>query len=213
MRNSDAETAFRQTINWYSQNALEYHTITKDYTPDGREKFMVSLPQDGVVLDIGTTTGRDTNYFQKSGLKSVGIDIAKGCIRTAQALYPNANFLLADIRNLPFPSNFCDCIWMRSVLLHLPTRADVQQALKETKRVLKPKGICCIRVKLRTDKESELKLVTDSRVEEERLFRFFTRKEILKIVRESGLSVMQQQTYPDNTEPEKVECLNITATK
>ncbi len=55
------------------------------------------------------------------------------------------NFKKADLRQLPFPSDYADYVLLDNVLEHLPM-ADVPIVLYEIRRVLKPSGRCVIAV-------------------------------------------------------------------
>lgn len=53
----------------------------------------------------------------------------------------NIELVCADARRLPFKNNFFDLVFMVGVLQEIP---DVQKALKEIKRVLKPSGALAV---------------------------------------------------------------------
>jgi SAM-dependent methyltransferase len=89
------------------------------------------------ILDIGSGPGRwykfiegrlpDTTYY--------GIDLHPGMLRN----HPNTSHVsLADVQTLPFPDHAFDVVMANHMLFHVQ---DIDAALQECRRVLKPGGI------------------------------------------------------------------------
>jgi len=81
-----------------------------------------------------------------NGVDYFGVDISENLIDIAKRTYPEANFQVADGRNLPFPDNYFDKVFSISVLHHIPSKDLRIQHLKEMNRVLKPGGLLVFRV-------------------------------------------------------------------
>lgn len=100
-----------------------------------------NIPPQGRLLDIATGTG-DIAYEgmqQVSGLQAVGGDFTLEMMQAGK-LYPERQTIQwvgADTLSLPFPGNYFDAVTsgflMRNVI-------DVDKALREQMRVLKPRG-------------------------------------------------------------------------
>lgn len=108
------------------------------------------------VLDLGCGRGRHMHglYWQDEGLDCVGLDLSwedcHGAIEGFFQLPPpegaaprSASFTTGDAARLPFPDHSFDRIICSEVLEHLP---DVDAALAEINRILKPGGRLAISV-------------------------------------------------------------------
>lgn len=95
--------------------------------------------EDKIVLDAGCGMGRYSYVAAKLGAKIViGIDIHNGVVYAKQNCKElNAEFIKADIFNLPFKSGVFDSIMSIGVLHHT---GDVHAAFKCLSKVLKPSG-------------------------------------------------------------------------
>jgi SAM-dependent methyltransferase len=100
---------------------------------------VLGLIPEGTVtlLDIACGTGIVTRRLAEAGLDVTGADAAYGMLRRATERMPG-RVVLADIRQLPFPSASFDAvsaIW----LLHLLD--DAERVVAEVARVLRPGGV------------------------------------------------------------------------
>jgi SAM-dependent methyltransferase len=68
------------------------------------------------------------------------LDVSAAIISAAVARYPKLKPYAADVRALPFEPDAFDAIVSNSTLDHFETKADIDAALKELYRVLKPGG-------------------------------------------------------------------------
>jgi SAM-dependent methyltransferase len=91
-----------------------------------------------LVLEIGCGTGLFTKELVKTGHTIVAIDISDALIRKAEKRIASANvhFISGNAYNTDFPLEHFDFIVGSSSLHHL----DVEKALKEFFRILKPGG-------------------------------------------------------------------------
>jgi len=89
------------------------------------------------LLDIGCGTGQSRQIYEEKTSGYVGIDLSLEALRLARRKHPEAAWRLADACRLPFGDSVFDAVAFSSVLHHIP---DLQPALSEARRVLKPGG-------------------------------------------------------------------------
>ncbi|WP_281227346.1 class I SAM-dependent methyltransferase [Flavobacterium aquiphilum] len=95
-------------------------------------------PSKGMILDIGAGTGDFLSVAQNNGWKTIGVepsDKAKGIAKAKGVLFVENTSELE--------SHSCDVISMWHVLEHVP---DLDQQIKELKRLLKPNGTLIVAV-------------------------------------------------------------------
>ena len=94
------------------------------------------------ILEIGCSTGKDAKYYVNYCSFFFGIDISDEAIKKATSLnLKNSEFLCTDGHIIPKKDKEFDCVIVNSLLHHL----DLEKALKEIHRVLKPKGLLIFR--------------------------------------------------------------------
>lgn len=97
------------------------------------------------VLEIGYGMGSDHVQLGKRGALLHGIDLTEGNLPITQKhlAYRNLQSELrtGDAENLPYEDNSFDFVWSVGVLHHTP---DMEKAIDEVYRVLKPGGGCFI---------------------------------------------------------------------
>jgi ubiquinone/menaquinone biosynthesis C-methylase UbiE len=93
------------------------------------------------VLEIGCGGGIDSAEFARNGALVTSTDFTEIGVRTTSELLKEAglpvNAVQADATNLQFEDETFDCVYSFGVLHHVP---DIDKALSEIKRVLKPGG-------------------------------------------------------------------------
>lgn len=92
------------------------------------------------VLDIGCGNGRLYQLFKDASVFYAGIDYSEALIQIAKQKFPQTQFVVAEMRKLPFLDHEFNVIFCIAVFHHLPTPETRVQALREMKRVLKPGG-------------------------------------------------------------------------
>lgn len=99
------------------------------------------------LLDIGCNWGRWTLAASRASWHPTGIDRAKKSVgaarRVAQQLGIDAEYVVADARELPFADASFDAVFSYSVLQHL-AKEDLPRVVAEIRRVLRPGGIAWI---------------------------------------------------------------------
>lgn len=90
------------------------------------------------VLDAGCGEGYGTALLARSARRAVGVELVAGVHAHAACTYPGAEFLLADVCDLPLPDGCMDAVVSFQVIEHLP---DIGRYLSEIARVLRPGGV------------------------------------------------------------------------
>ncbi|HDL75021.1 MAG TPA: class I SAM-dependent methyltransferase [bacterium] len=199
----------------------DYNLIAEDFA-----RSRVFIPEDisnlgeystkgEKVLDAGCGNGWLSEVLRNKETDYIGIDSSEKLINIAKRNYPQAKFQKDNVLKLSFPSDFFNKVYSVSVLHHIPSKELQIKALKEMKRVLKPKGILILRVwnlwwndpkswKL-IFKYTFLKLIGKSKLDfkdifyswknsrskivTDRYIHCFTKGELKSLVKKSGFSV------------------------
>ena len=93
------------------------------------------------VLEIGCGVGTDGAQFAKAGAIYTGVDLTDAAVDLARKNFAAhdlpGDFRVADAEALDFPDESFDIVYSHGVLHHTP---DIQAAINEVHRVLKPGG-------------------------------------------------------------------------
>jgi ubiquinone/menaquinone biosynthesis C-methylase UbiE len=91
-------------------------------------------------LEVGCSTGMNTNYLADFFKECVGIDIDEKAVQYGRLHQKqNVNFLIGDAMRLPLAKNSFDIVVCNHVYEHVP---DSHELMNEVFRVLKPGGFC-----------------------------------------------------------------------
>lgn len=150
--NKDAHDHLSEEAEYFNQSLSNVDLIKIDinraFNRDSREgQFILKhIPKNlkaKQVLDIGCGIGDTSVFFAKRGAKVVGIDISPKAIEISKKLsklHQTNNltkFKTGDIQKLDYKANSFDIVNGKAVLHHV----DLNQAITEVHRVLKPGGI------------------------------------------------------------------------
>lgn len=92
------------------------------------------------ILDLGCGSGRLYQLFAEKSISYVGADFSEGQIVEAQKHYPDAEFVVAEMVDLPFEDKSFDTIYCIAAFHHLSTASARTKSLSEMHRVLKSGG-------------------------------------------------------------------------
>lgn len=102
--------------------------------------------QDRVVVEVGAGTGRVTRMLVNGGAKVVASEAADGMFQLGKASVPEAEWILADARDLPVPDQSADvgvAGWVFGHVRHWEPerwREEIGRGLDELARVVRPGG-------------------------------------------------------------------------
>lgn len=204
-------TDSKSTIAWYDENAEQYASNLSKYPApqDLSEKFLDYL-LGSHILDAGCAGGRDTAYFTEQGYQVTGLDLSEGLITTARIKHPKCTFVVGDFRELPFQDKEFDGVWAHASLVHMDSKQDTEDAIKEFARVLNDDGILYIFVKT-SDRETDI--VNDKLSGHDRFFRYYNDEEISLMLSSSGFNILESFPHDDPAGRDDVKWLVFYAQK
>ena len=133
---------------------MNYSTIAKGYNELYKEEQTRKLKQISKILkikkhykllDVGCGTGISTNFFD---CKTTGIDPCKELLQQG-----TKNLIQGQAENLPFKDNEFDIVISVTAVHNFK---NINKAIKEMKRVLKPKGQLVVSILKRSKKLKEI---------------------------------------------------------
>lgn len=118
----------------------KFYSVVKNST-ECYETFLLSNCYNKKILEYGCGTGSYAFFLAKHDAKVVGIDISEVAIKLAKARakeesLKNITFLVTDAEAMQFEDSSFDIVCGTGILHHL----QIDKALKELVRVLKPEG-------------------------------------------------------------------------
>ncbi len=134
----------RDTKEFYNDTFYGKGLLSEPNTPGSYKALSKILKELGVkeksfnkkILDIACGSGKFIEVASEF-IESYGIDISEVAIGIAKKRIPKANFRVGESENLPYDDNFFDFITCFGSLEHF---IDMDKALREMKRVIKPDG-------------------------------------------------------------------------
>lgn len=94
------------------------------------------------LLDLGCGTGEHLAALSKLGISCTGIDASESMIRIAKLRFPNSiNFIKDNIKSFSYNQKFDIIISLFGSLDYMVENSDINSALKNTGKALKPDGI------------------------------------------------------------------------
>ena len=130
------------------EEKYKYYDFTEPHKDMKKIAGMLNKRKVKKVLDLGCGAGRNLLYLAKKEFEMYGIDIAeKGIEITKKNLRKEklkANLKIGNVfKKLPYKSNFFDAVVSVQVLQH-NNLSQINKAIKEIERILKPQGIVFI---------------------------------------------------------------------
>ena len=179
------------TIDTYNKSATDYENETKDFWdrfPSTIIDHFEKSCKKGKVLDIGSGPGRDALLLKERGFDVVCLDASDKMVELCKQ--KDLEAVVGDYMHIPFSEASFDGVWAYTSLLHI-AKKDLDKALIEIKRVLKPGGIFGLGM---IEGEQEL-YRHSSGIHLPRYFAFYTEKELEEILRKHGFKMVYFETF------------------
>jgi len=128
-----------QNTRAYDEIALLFSS-TREYIWKDIKPLKRFATKEHRILDIGCGNGRLYQLFEDLSIEFTGIDISANLIKIAEEKYPDATFIVGDMRKLPFEEGSFDIAYSIAAVHHLPPEGQ-QEVLHEVARVLVPGGL------------------------------------------------------------------------
>ena len=106
-----------------------------------RVLLQTDLKPDAAVLDAGCGTGTNSVWLAKQGFNVTGADFSEFALSEAEGKDEGINYRREDLTALSLEDASFDAVICIGVLMHIP---DVEKALQELVRVLRPGGYLII---------------------------------------------------------------------
>ena len=123
----------------YNRFANEFAS-TRVYLWDDILPLLNYIKKNDRVLDIGCGNGRLYQILKENQVDYTGLDISEELIYIAKNKYPEADFIVGDMKKLFFADFTFDVIFSIASFHHLLDKKTRIESLKEMKRVLKKDG-------------------------------------------------------------------------
>jgi len=78
-------------------------------------------------LDYGSGLGYSSEFLDKQGFKTIGVDINPHMIKAAMEVYPTGNFVLIPKNQLPFSDQSFDVVYSSLVLFEIDSLDNIRQ--------------------------------------------------------------------------------------
>jgi SAM-dependent methyltransferase len=111
-----------------------------EYWQYGRTFFELAPPPRGRTLEVGCGEGRVTRDLAKRGHDVVAVDAASTLIKLAREADSKNHYLRCDAARLPFATSSFDLAVFYNSLMDVD---DMEGAVREAARVLRPGGTMC----------------------------------------------------------------------
>lgn len=115
----------------------------------------IDLSQENIaVMDVGAEAGRFSLLAANSKATVVSVDVNSYALKRLKLKTKEVNIIQADARHLPLNDEVFDVIFMIEVLDYIP---ELDQALSECKRTLKPNASCILSFGNKSSLKAQLK--------------------------------------------------------
>lgn len=190
---NDPSEVTKDTYNKHFQTYVESTIpVASGEFKDWMDLYLSYLPKGGTILEIGSASGRDAQYFASKGFSLLCTDIISEGLR----LLSEKGFKtkIYDFRNPPDPAwiNTFDGYFANAVLLHAKPH-DFQQALQNIHLILKEEGVAAISLK-----NGSGELITSEKMGAPRYFCFHNEIEIREIFRDLSFEIIDLRHLEKN---------------
>jgi len=126
-------------MNEYNSFAGQF-SQTREYLWDDIKPLLKYIKENDKVLDIGCGNGRLYHVLKEKQILYTGFDLSEELIKIAKTKYPEASFVVGDMKKLPFLAESFDVVFCIAAFHHLAIAEERLQTLREMKRVVKTGG-------------------------------------------------------------------------
>jgi SAM-dependent methyltransferase len=137
-----------EVMDCYNRTAKEYaekflnELDGKPFDRNLLDRFSDILPDGSMIYDFGCGSGQTTKYIHdKRRHRIMGLDFAGDAIQLAKQNFVEIEFVVDEMLHSNMPSRSADGLLAFYAIVHF-TYAEVEQALKQWMRLLKPDAIC-----------------------------------------------------------------------
>jgi len=198
-----------RTRSAYDQLAGTYAEVNSGDVPDPLLKLARTLVRHvgpgARIIDVGCGAGRDVRWFESQGVQVAAVDLSEAMLAQARDLTGSA-LLQMDMRHLAWCDASFDGAWCAASLLHLPKR-EVQRALGEVWRILKPGGMAMVSVK-QGEGEAWAGGYVDGVM---RFFAYYRQAEMVAILQDAGFAVRGAEEWCSSSHGEWLSFLCVPA--
>jgi len=179
------------------------------------------------ILDLGCGNGRFYEMLEGKDIEYIGVDVSKELIDIAKNKFPGVDFRVGDAINLPFIDEYFDKVYSIALLHHIPSKEIRLRVLAEAKRVLKKNGLLILTVwnlwekKFTRDlifQQTKAKVLGKSKLDfkdilmkwegvDDCYFHCFTERELKKLVKRAGFSIIKSGEILVGTKSKKTKKL------
>ncbi|RCK76596.1 MAG: Ubiquinone/menaquinone biosynthesis methyltransferase UbiE [Ignavibacteriae bacterium] len=149
------------------EDALEYDAM--DFTEVNTafaERAVELLPQEGLILDLGTGTARIPLIILELNpkLKIIATDLSINMLDVAKTNVEKSKhkdkitLIQIDAKKIPYPNHFFDGVISNSLIHHIP---EPIQVFREINRVAKPSAAIFLRDLFRPDNDLQVKAILE----------------------------------------------------
>ena len=138
----DTQTSYDQVANDYAEKFKD-EMDDKPFDRDCLDHLAREVGTLGPICDMGCGPGQIARDLHRRGVDTLGVDLSPRMVAEAQRLNPEIPFHQGNMLSLPDADHAWGGIAAFYCVIHIP-RERVVDALREMKRVLKPRGILLV---------------------------------------------------------------------
>ena len=176
----------KETLNVYAAKAEDYAKRFASSKPDLHlAAFMLAVPNEGRVLDLGCGTGRSTAFMKKAGLRADALDASPEMAEIARVEH-GVDVTIGSFETLDAEGTY-DGVYANFSLLHAP-KAEMPEHLARISKALVPGGFFHIGLKTGTGEKRDAL---------GRFYAFYTDAEITGLLDDAGFVVIERSFGAD----------------
>jgi SAM-dependent methyltransferase len=175
----------------YNKFAKRFGEQNKDfleYIYDYAVLFLNNLPGKRI-LDLGSGSGRDSQFFKKRGYNPLCFDISFEMIKLCKEKGLEAQ--IGDLEHLPFKDSSFDGVWACASLLHTPKKK-LNRILAKINNILSNNGIFYLGMK-KGNFEGLIK--SDRYSNSKRFFALYENQELKRLLNDSNFKILYHKKH------------------